>query len=189
VNDPFDQLTCETCGGRIGAAAGDGVKPCKCFSKPAAKPAAALKASPEAMVGSEYMEPDVPGDDTKPAAQPGQKLCRVCGKDLTGRSRLKDAQGYLCKDCADAEDVKEADLIKCPECERRLKPGAFTNYRGTRICKSCHAFHLETDKVKVGKVDTSHYANVEKEKVKKLAILAGVLLVLMAIGAWKFFSQ
>lgn len=40
---------------------------------------------------------------SEPAAQPGSaKSCSVCGMDVSGRPRVKDAQGrYMCKECFD----------------------------------------------------------------------------------------
>jgi DNA-directed RNA polymerase subunit RPC12/RpoP len=155
----FDELLCPDCGGKIGAQPGDAHKPCKCFAEPKPKPRA-----PAAPMPVEHPTPDV-----------AKKVCRVCSKDLTGKPRLKDEQGYLCKTCADEVDEAEADLMKCPECERRLKPEAFVNYRGTMICRKCNAFHQEHDKVKVGKVDLKHYDDHAKKSIKPLLILLGIL--------------
>jgi len=46
-----------------------------------------------------------PGSLLAATSTDGRKLCRSCGKDLTGRTRLKDKYGYICKQCADAEDA------------------------------------------------------------------------------------
>ena len=96
-----------------------GAKPCTCFEiKPPRK----------------RQLPDEPDPvDMKPLADPSKKPCRICGKNLAGRSRLKDEKGYICKKCSDAEFAAEADAeataIKCPECMRKLKPEAFVEYR------------------------------------------------------------
>jgi DNA-directed RNA polymerase subunit RPC12/RpoP len=168
----FDELVCPDCGGKIGAQPGDAHKPCKCFveTKPKSTPA------PEPI-------PLAPVEH--PSADAAKKLCRVCGKDLTGKPRLKDEQGYLCKPCADEVDEAEADLIKCPECERRLKSEAFVNYRGTMICRKCNAYHQETDKTKVGKVDLKHYDEFEKKSIKPLLILLGVLAFFMLLSVMR----
>ncbi|MFT3785263.1 MAG: hypothetical protein QM770_03740 [Tepidisphaeraceae bacterium] len=171
-NSVFDEMICPDCGGKIGGTGADGYKPCKCFA--AAKPKTV---------------DEIPLAPSAPEMNEAKKVCRVCGKDLTGRSRLKDDRGYLCKPCADKEDEKEADLIKCPECERRLKPDAFVTYRGTMICRKCNAYHMEHDKVKVGKVELTHHAEHEKQKIKTLLILLGVLGVLILIGLAKMLFR
>lgn len=190
----FDELTCPTCGGQIGGSGADGLKPCTCFAeKPAPKRrrAALLTDDPDPvdMVplkpidahGGDPMTPDAP-----PPAVPGAKLCRVCGKDLKGRTRMKDERGYICKSCSDAEFAAEADAerdaMECPECLRKLKPEAFVEYRGSLICKRCRAHHNETDKLKVGKVELVKHAEAEKQSVLRWAIVAGVLMLLAIIA-------
>jgi uncharacterized protein YbaR (Trm112 family) len=154
----FDEMVCPECGGSL--AGGD--KPCRCFAA-SKKPAA----------------PDSPPPEPVPG--PGAKLCRVCGKDLTGRSRMKDADGYLCKPCADVLDAAEQgdpDAMKCPECKRRLKPAAFVEYRGTLICKRCKMHHDETDGLKVAKVELTQHREHDKQKLIRMGILIGVLMLL-----------
>lgn len=177
----FDELTCPECGGQIGVG-GDapaGVKPCTCFASKK-KTRARLPDEPDPL----DMKPLSPTDPAQPGAD-GKKLCRLCGKDLTGRSRLKDEKGYICKKCSDAEFEAEAeaekDCIKCPECERKLKPQAFVEYRGTLICKRCHAHHLETDKVKVAKVETTLHSEAERSHTLRWAIIAGILALILVI--------
>lgn len=184
----YDELTCPECGGQIGGAGGNGLKPCQCFvEKPKPKRRAPLPDDPDPI----DMVPLAPADgDAKPKPPPvtadGKKLCRVCGKDLTGRTRMKDSQGYICKACSDAEYAAEADAerdaMECPECHRKLKPEAFVEYRGSLICKRCRADHLETDKLKVGKVELVKHAEVEKQSVVRWAIVAGVLLLIGLLG-------
>ena len=131
------------------------------------------------------MVPLAPNDSANSAAsaneatRSGKKLCRVCGKDLTGRSRLKDEKGYICKKCSDAEFAVEAeaerDSIECPECHRKLKAGGFVEWRGTLICRRCHAHHLDNDRLKVPKVELKQHAEFEKKRTMQMAIVAGVI--------------
>jgi DNA-directed RNA polymerase subunit RPC12/RpoP len=180
----FDELTCPECGGQIGAV-GDlpaGVKPCTCFAskKSARRP---LPDEPDPL----DMTPLANGGASAGASAGvhAKKICRICGKDLSGRSRLKDDKGYICKECSDAEFEAEAeaekDCIKCPECERKLKPLAFVEYRGTLICKRCHSHHLDTDKLKVAKVQTTLHKAEERSHVMRWAIIAGVLALILII--------
>ncbi|HQY89335.1 MAG TPA: hypothetical protein PK402_11800, partial [Tepidisphaeraceae bacterium] len=165
--------------------------------------------------GEKSSSPSVGSSTTGPAPHlhgaPGAKLCRVCGKDLTNRSRLRDDYGYICKACADKEDAGEitkptgpkpsrgkkkgstADLLaedrlmKCPECNRKLKPGGMVPYRGKLICKSCHVYHEENDGLKVAKVDLKGHDVHAREQVKKLAIIAAVVL-LIALGNLVYYA-
>lgn len=124
----------------------------------------------------------------RPNLAPGavnKKICRFCGVDLTGRSRMKDDLGYICKKCSDQDfaeqEEREKDLMRCPECERKLKPSAFVEYRGTLICRRCHLHHLENDKLKVAKVTLTKHKEHDKKTVKMLAIVFLVLALLLAI--------
>ena len=176
----FDELACPECGGQIAGEGGTGLKPCRCFQQ---KPAPRRRPQVD--------EPDpvdmVPLAPTLGGAGTVGKPCRGCGKDLTGRTRMKDSRGYICKPCSDAEFAAEADAerdaMKCPECLRKLKPEAFVEYRGSLICKRCRADHMETDKLKVGKVELKKHAEVERQQVKLYAIIAGVLLLIGAVAA------
>ncbi len=173
----FDQLTCPDCGGHIGENGPPGSKPCSCFTPAPRRPRPVMD------------EPD-PQDMLPNQAGAPAKVCRFCGKDLTGRSRLKDELGYVCKKCSDEDfaeqDEREKDLIKCPECERKLKPGAFLEYRGTLICRRCHAHHLENDRLKVGKVKLTKHKEHDKKSVKVLAIIFGVLALVLILRSLFF---
>src|ERR1700722_18346956 len=68
-----NEMICPDCGGVVGAsettAAGP---PCTCFTNPAATETAV----------------DVPS--------PKEKICALCGKDVSGHRRVKDSRGYIC---------------------------------------------------------------------------------------------
>ena len=173
-----DRLICPDCGGHIGDATEPGTKPCSCFTpKPSRRRPVAEDPDPS---------------DMRPNQTEEKKVCRFCGKDLTGRSRMKDDLGYICKKCSDEDfaeqDEREKDLMRCPECERKLKPGAFVEYRGSLICRRCHAHHLENDKLKVGKVKLTKHSEHEKQTVKLLAIVFCVLALILIIKTLFFAS-
>lgn len=123
--------------------------------------------------------------DMRPNLTGEPKVCRFCGKDLTGRSRLKDELGYVCKKCSDEDfaeqDEREKDLIRCPECERKLLPSAFLEYRGSLICRRCHMHHMENDKLKVAKVTLTKHKEHDKRTVWTLAIVFAVLAAILII--------
>ena len=168
----FDELTCPDCGGQIGGSIGPGVRACTCFDE-----------KPKARRRSQLDDPDPTDMVPLPATLGGGvvgKPCRGCGKDLTGRTRMKDARGYICKACSDAEFAAEADAerdaMECPECKRKLKPAAFEEYRGSLICKRCKADHADMDKLKVGKVALTKHDEQEKQTLKTYAIVVGTLI-------------
>ena len=176
----FDELTCPDCGGHIGSTSlPAGMRPCTCFEE-APKRKRPLPDEPDPV--------DLLPAGTGVSAD-GKKRCRVCQKDLTGRSRLKDEKGYICKKCSDKEYEVEAeaerDAIECPECHRKLKAAGFIEYRGNLICRRCHAHHQDNDKLKVAKLgELTLHKEEEKKSVMMLSIIAGVLLL---IGLVKTF--
>lgn len=200
MTDVNDELICPDCGGHLGDA--EGFRPCSCNkpSRPRPRPIPMVDGS----VGS-----DARGPAPHLHGAPGAKLCRVCGKDLTGKPRLRDDLGYICKHCSDLEDqgkipkpqreaqpdaspkpakdpLSDEKLMRCPECNRKLKPLGFLPYRGQLICKSCHAHHMEHDALKVDKVSLKHHDEHEKKKVKQLAILAGVILLILIVNGLRY---
>ena len=184
-----EEKYCPECGGRTDGA--EGYQRCRC----------AEKSSSSQGVGSNTSGPAPHLHGSR-----GAKLCRVCGKDLTHRTRMRDEYGYICKPCADKEDAGEISkptiertstskgtgatdllsddrLMKCPECNRKLKPAGMVPYRGTLICKSCKNFHDESDGLKVAKVSLKGHEVHDREQIKKLAIIAGVLLLIVLLNA------
>lgn len=128
------------------------------------------------------------GSHDQPAR--AQKPCRICGKELAGRSRLRDELGYLCKSCADVEDAKDAErdaeMMRCPECQRKLRLAGFVDYRGSLICRSCHAHHQEHDALKVGKVSLKKHDEHERKSTKRLLIIMGVIFTLLALNLLRY---
>ena len=84
------------------------------------------------------------------------------------------------------QEEREKDLIKCPECERKLKTSAIVEYRGTLICRRCHMHHLENDKLKVAKVTLTKHKEHDKKTVKTLAIVFLVLAMILVIKMFIF---
>lgn len=161
-------LICPDCGGRIGGTGSDGHAPCRCFHP-----------EPERR-GTEADEADAtPAEPTK--------LCHVCGKNLKGHRRLRDSRGYMCLACARAEqlarEAQEADRVPCAECGRKLKPEGLIEFGGLRICKLCHEHHREMARTKRAPIHSTHHDEHERQRVKWLAGVLGVLL-LIALLRW-----
>jgi DNA-directed RNA polymerase subunit RPC12/RpoP len=166
-------LICPDCGGHIGEGGAAGTRPCSCFVEQPKR----SRPLPD--------EPDPVDMRPNQGSDAGKKVCRFCGKDLTGRSRMKDEHGYICKKCSDEDFAEQAerekDLLRCPECERKLKPTAFVEYRGTLICRRCHLHHLENDKLKVAKVQLTKHKEHDKKTVISLAIVFAILALILVL--------
>jgi recombinational DNA repair protein (RecF pathway) len=117
--------------------------------------------------------------------QPQGKFCALCGTNVAGKKRYKDSRGYICRSCAKEERRAEIEgTKKCAECGRRVKPAGLVEYNGARICKKCHADHLEKHKF-TRKVATHHMEEHEKKRVIVLAIIFGILAIFVIIGMFR----
>ncbi len=167
-------VRCPDCGGIVGATeATDEGPPCTCFS------AGAFRSGDESH-GTDVMP--------SPASSSSQKFCRVCGKDLTGKKRLKDSLGYWCPDCA-KEDVKnkEAKGTPCAKCGRKVPEASMTNVDGKLTCTRCMREERELrapGNKKYRMVSDRTYKENEKRNMVIMAVVLVVLLILMLI-AWQ----
>jgi hypothetical protein len=172
-------LICPECGGVIGGVGVDaeGRQPCTCFSSSSSseepqeeKEGTVSIPSPEAVI-----------ERTTTAAP--EKVCIICGKNLSGHRRVKDSRGYLCYKCAKAEIEREqAGTIPCAECGRRVKEQGLVEYSGIKICKQCYNDHKESKKVMVKKISNKHYEASEKRTLIILAVVFAILCVIVIIA-------
>lgn len=80
------------------------------------------------------------------AAAPPRKVCCVCGTDVSGRKRTKDARGrYFCEACwaeqvraGRAAPVEPLDTV-CTVCGVLAGPREYVTVDNRDVCKSCHA--------------------------------------------------
>lgn len=75
----------------------------------------------------------------------GEKVCCVCGKDVTRERRMKDgATGrYWCYECGSKQPqhVQHAMDVPCPECGRRVPAMRLIKFHERYLCATCHARH------------------------------------------------
>jgi hypothetical protein len=126
-------------------------------------------------------------EDHSPAAVARRaKTCYICGTSLEGRVRLKDHLGrYWCKECAAADERakrREAES-RCADCSRVFPPHKLKYFQTDKVCASCFKVRekeLEQKilKANLNKTEKTH----EWAQVKRLAIIAGVLILLGTIG-------
>ena len=84
-------------------------------------------------VASSSAAKDPSGQSTTSSA----KLCTVCGTNLVGEKRYKDAEGrYWCCDCAKAD--KEGKVpATCPDCNQQFPLSNLTEFEGNKLCNEC----------------------------------------------------
>jgi hypothetical protein len=172
-----DSMYCPDCGGLIGATeTTDEGRPCTCFKSSDYKSSAGASA------------PDSGGGDTSVMGQvvAKTKVCCKCGKDLTGKKRLRDSLGYWCVECHKADEAAHAPKgVKCAECGRIVAEGAITNYEGIRICGKCvedRKAQAKRDR-KFGKVDDRLYKEHDRQRLFLMLGVLGVLALIILLRA------
>jgi hypothetical protein len=120
---------------------------------------------------------------------PAVKTCYVCGKNLSGKGRLKDRLGrYWCVECAKAEKRAHRRLkqFRCRDCNREFPAAKLVNFDGTRLCNACMTARekaAETRLKTIGIEDAHRRHDLLPIKMMALALL---LLVLIALVQWFF---
>jgi DNA-directed RNA polymerase subunit RPC12/RpoP len=172
------ELLCPDCGGVVGATeTTEAGPPCKCFAD---QPATSTDGDDSNRAESEPIV-DIP----KP------KICRMCGKDVAGHRRVKDSAGYMCIDCAKAEEKRElGDRVKCGVCGHLVKDSTIKEYEGTRMCSKCYQERMDLKKQQIKRIGV-HNARVRTElsQVGKLMVAGGVLLVIILLSSWHLFGH
>ena len=120
---------------------------------------------------------------------PNNKHCYVCGRDLTGRKRLKDHLGrYWCGDCAKADKraKKRIKQIKCPDCNRMVAPHKMVLFDDVKICGHCELVRKKkmAKRLKEMGIQEAH-RRYEMSAVKWMAVGLTVVAII-ALLQWLF---
>ena len=164
-------IRCPDCGGVVGATeVTEQGPPCTCFEK-------FQSSGEEDSSGTKVM--------TSPSKQ---KVCCMCGKDLSGKKRLKDSLGYWCPECA-KEDLKKKEVhgTKCENCGRVVPEQSMTSVDGKKMCSRCVREQRqlrEPGNKKFRAVSDNAYKEHEKRNMVLMAVAVVILLILMYI-AWQ----
>jgi predicted RNA-binding Zn-ribbon protein involved in translation (DUF1610 family) len=163
------KLTCPDCGGVLGPAE-PGESSCTCFQS---------QSFSQPTTGEESLS------DTQPV-ETLTKVCCKCGTDVAGKKRYKDSRGYICADCNRKEiEEEKAGTELCPNCGRRVKEAALTEFRGMRICKLCIAELKASDSKKIKVISGKQFDANDRRTLKILVIICVVLLFFMVLGFFK----
>jgi hypothetical protein len=114
------------------------------------------------------------------------KTCYVCGKDLTGRKRLKDHLArYWCYECAKADErsKRRAAQNQCPGCSRMFPPHKLFEYNDEKLCKTCYKQRIEDTTRKIRELGhTAARRRYEYKTITGLLIALGLLAVLAILN-------
>ena len=166
-------IHCPDCGGVVGATqVTDAGPPCRCFG-------GEMNGGPPDSSGTQVMD--------SPAAG-AAKICCRCGKDVTGKKRLRDSEGYWCVDCHRADKrLHKPTGVKCPSCGRMVSEESLSMYDGDKICSRC-----VKEKREIKKAGEKRFRVVDRRKFdayekKQALIIAGVLLLIVLIMTLRWF--
>ena len=125
-------------------------------------------------------------------AQPGQKICCVCGKDVAHEERFKDKKGrYWCYECGveDSHKRHQNDLVKCPDCGEQFADKDFAEYEGHHFCKGCVEKRTKAAKREAARKAAAEQARCDSERKHKRIIIGSVVFAIAALGvvAWAIF--
>jgi hypothetical protein len=169
-NPTSTELTCPDCGGIIGAAEGSSGRACRCWANNQAPDTNASEPSS--------------GDTVVEPSGPATKVCCQCGKDLTGKKRLRDSRGYWCVDCHKADKLANAPKgEKCDDCGRIVAPAALSEFEGRRICGICRNDRAEAarEKRRLSPVKTDAYQQLDRRRLYVMFAVFAVLLLIIIL--------
>jgi hypothetical protein len=172
-------LICPDCGGILGGDDSEG-SPCTCFSSKSTL-------SPE-LAAEEHSSGDTFVEKTAVVG----KVCCQCGKDLSGKKRLRDSRGYWCPECAKADKAANAPKgTKCADCGRVVNEAALTEYEGLKICGPCRIQRkqLEKEQRRLSPVKTNAYQEMDKRKLLGLLAVFGVLVLIIILRQFKLIGH
>jgi hypothetical protein len=154
---------CPQCGGVVDAPIGAslyGKTLCNCTRQRKSKrptSSSSLAALSQSRVNATVDTPVVPRPGIQPATvdldakelanqlRGKQKLCCVCGKDVTHDRRMKDGTTgrYWCYDCGSTQPqhVQHALDVPCPECHRRVPATRLIKLDERYVCPACYTRH------------------------------------------------
>jgi DNA-directed RNA polymerase subunit RPC12/RpoP len=164
------ELLCPDCGGVVGATeTTEAGPPCKCF------------------VAEPSSTSETVSDLPPPVDAPVAKVCRICGKDVTGQKRVRDHLGYYCYECAKEVEKKEHQgRVRCKVCGHLTKEENIQPYDGVKMCRRCRQ---DRDELKIQKIKRMGFKGARtREELRRIYMMAAalvVLLVFMAYGAMK----
>jgi DNA-directed RNA polymerase subunit RPC12/RpoP len=171
------ELVCPDCGGVVGATeTTEAGPPCRCFVSD--------------NVSKSETVADVPPPVEAPPV-PAAKVCRICGKDVSGEKRVKDHAGYYCVPCAKEEEKKEHQgRVRCRVCGHLVKEENLTLYEGTKMCPKCQRERVELQKQQIKRIGfKAARTRAELQQIYMMLAALGVLLVIMAYGGWKLLHS
>lgn len=117
---------------------------------------------------------------------PGSKVCCVCGADVAGKKRMKDADGhYWCYDCGMEDTVRKhpEQAVECVECHDKFPPTKLVEFDGSKVCSPCATKLIHAKKRAEARIAAAA-EEARRDEVRKKQIMIGVGIVAVIIVLW-----
>jgi hypothetical protein len=173
-------LICPECGGVLGGENSEQGSPCTCFTNKSTR-------STDFSADGQSS-----GDTFVEKAAVAVKVCCQCGKDLSGKKRLRDSRGYWCPACHKLDKAAHSPKgVKCADCSRTVSEAALTDYEGLRICAPCRAQRkkLEKEQRRLSPVKTDAYQQLDRRKLFGLLTVLAILLAIIILRQLKLIGH
>ncbi len=120
------------------------------------------------------------------AGQAVEKICCVCGANVAGKKRMKDADGtYWCYECGMADTVrKHPDQgVECIECHQKFPPSQIVEFLDKKVCQPCEGKLRQAKKREDARIAAAA-EEARREAARKKQILIGVAVVAVIAILW-----
>jgi hypothetical protein len=119
------------------------------------------------------------------ASVAGTKICCVCGADVTGKKRMRDAEGrYWCFECGTKDNMRKHP-VPCDECGEKFPEFELSGMDGALLCARCANERRLRAKREAARIAAAQQAEREaaerRRKLRLLAMAGAGLLVLYGI--------
>ncbi len=121
-----------------------------------------------------------------PAVASGEKVCCVCGADVSGKKRMKDATGrYWCYGCGLEDSVRKhpEQAVECPECHDKFSPAKLVDFDGRKVCDACDT-KLKLAKKRAEARIAAAAEEARQADARKKQIMIGVGIVGVIVVLW-----
>lgn len=173
------KLICPECGGVIGELTRDTDTPCTCL-RGARTDNDAYRQAAAAAPGHDAAPRDAAPTDDAPEAGESAKVCRICGKSVTGKKRYKDTLGYWCVDCHKKEKKQRtAGQERCTGCGRMFPRERLLDSGADVLCRTCNRDRIAKQREMIRSAEKGHIHTTHEKR--QLLILLGIVVLLVLI--------
>lgn len=114
-----------------------------------------------------------------------EKVCRACGVNVSGKKRMKDADGqYWCYDCGMEDTVRKHpdQAVECFECHERFAPSKLVDFDGKMVCPTCDGKLRQVKKRAEARIAAAaEEARQQEVRKKQIMIGLGILGVIVVL--------